>query len=167
VYLRVAYIGDDGKLRPSIRTAIMESSQPISARSWRSVPLDLLDLLLDAEWAPNVYEVLTQAAEADPVSDLSAYFDRTAKQYSHIGMVIPTDTVIDGDFELVRDPGGRITDEFLQNLAAMYRWMVASGDAPAPAIADSADVPVSRVHRWVAQARRRGFLPPAIKGKAG
>lgn len=169
VFLRVAYIGREGKQRPSITTMIMESAQPLSARSWRSVPLNLLDTLLDAEWAPAVYEVLTLPAKAEPVAGLGAYFDRTAGQYSHIGMVVPVDTIVAGDeiFEEVHDPDGKITDEFLRNLAAMYRWAVAAGKAPGPAIAESAGVPVSRVHRWVAQARQRGFLAPAIKGKAG
>lgn len=171
VFFRVVYIGDDdGKRRPSIRTAIMDSPQPISARSWRTAPFAEAEMFLDAEWAPNVYEVLTQPADADAVGDLGAYFDRTADKYRNIEGIALTDTIIGGaeNFEMVRDPGGRITDEFLQNLAAMYRWAgPPRSSAPAVVIAESADVPVTRVHRWVAQARKRGFLPPAIKGKAG
>lgn len=169
VFFQVTYIGGEGKRRPSIRTAIMESPQPISARTWRDAPFDEVWLLLDPEWAPNVYEVLTRPAETEPIADLGAYFDRTATEYRHIGGVVLTDiiTADTGSFTPVTDPEGRITDEFLENLAAMYRWAVASGKAPAPVIAESAGVPASRVHRWVAQARQRGFLPPAIKGKAG
>ncbi len=34
-------------------------------------------------------------------------------------------------------------------------------------LAKEADVPVGTVHRWILEARRRGFLPPARQGRAG
>lgn len=67
----------------------------------------------------------------------------------------------------VTAPEGRLTDEFLKTVADAYLWMTVSGRHPAPSIAEMAKVPVSRVHRWVCEARKRGFLPPSRPGRAG
>jgi len=34
-------------------------------------------------------------------------------------------------------------------------------------LAEANGVPVSTVHRWVKEARRRGFLPPGRPGRSG
>jgi hypothetical protein len=59
-------------------------------------------------------------------------------------------------------------DDFYRRVALVYSGLVAAGEAPAPRIADANGVPaITTVHRWVREARRRGFLPPATRGKAG
>ena len=57
----------------------------------------------------------------------------------------------------------RYPDEFYKRVAALYRALVAAGRRPAPAIAEANDVPVTTVHAWVKEARRRGFLAQARK----
>lgn len=52
-------------------------------------------------------------------------------------------------------------------LSRAYGEYVAESNAPAKEIAGEAGVPVTTVHRWIREARRRGFLPPARKGRAG
>lgn len=65
-------------------------------------------------------------------------------------------------------PEGRITDEFLKDLARTYGWLVASKNtAPATVIAEQAGAPVATVRRWISNARQRGFLPPGRPGRAG
>lgn len=173
VFLRLASVGsqnDDGApLR--VHTALLDSPQPVTARIWREVPF--ADIEVHAR-VPEIREVLTQPAEAENLgaAGLSRYFDRTSGKYRVTGFVPSSVLRAEAgepaaDFTLVRPPDGRITDEFLENLAGMYRWAVESGRAPAPLIAESAQVPTRTVHRWVSVARQRGFLPPAVQGRAG
>lgn len=66
------------------------------------------------------------------------------------------------------DPKGQITDEFLRHLAEVYRWNARGPRAaPAPIIAEQTGAPVRTVHRWIAMARKRGFLKPGRPGHAG
>lgn len=59
------------------------------------------------------------------------------------------------------------TDAWYVDFAERYRAAVATTRAPATLLAAEADVPPSAVHRWAAEARRRGHLPPGRKGSAG
>lgn len=58
-------------------------------------------------------------------------------------------------------------DKFYQQVAHVYLGLVEHGVAPAPLIAMTNDVPVTTARRWIKEARRRGFLGPGRKGKAG
>jgi hypothetical protein len=64
-------------------------------------------------------------------------------------------------------PDGRDPDGFYARVADAYREYAPHTRAAAAEIAREANVPVTTVHRWIGEARRRGFLPPARKGKAG
>lgn len=59
------------------------------------------------------------------------------------------------------------TDAWYANFADVYRATVAITQAPAVLLAAESGAPLSAVHRWVAEARRRGHLPPGRKGSAG
>lgn len=57
----------------------------------------------------------------------------------------------------------RKPDEFYERVANAYAWLVAQDTkSPARDLAEKNGVPVTTVHRWVKEARARGFLPPAI-----
>jgi hypothetical protein len=58
-------------------------------------------------------------------------------------------------------------DMFYERVAAIYRQKAAQSNRPAVEIANTNGVPVTTVHRWVKEARRRGFLPPGQKGRRG
>jgi hypothetical protein len=58
-------------------------------------------------------------------------------------------------------------DEFYKLVSRAYGEYAVDSNAPAKEIAEEAGVPVTTVHRWIREARRRGFLPPARKGRAG
>jgi hypothetical protein len=64
-------------------------------------------------------------------------------------------------------PDGQDTDNFYRLVAHVYSDHAASTRAPAKELAVEAGVPVTTAHRWIREARRRGFLPQARKGKAG
>lgn len=58
-------------------------------------------------------------------------------------------------------------EEFYARVAAAYVEFAALSKAPAKMIAAEAGVPLTTAHRWVREARRRGFLPAGRKGRAG
>lgn len=64
-------------------------------------------------------------------------------------------------------PGSADPDEFYPLVARAYLEYAPQTRAPAKEIAAEASVPITTVHRWIREARRRGFLPPGRKGKAG
>jgi hypothetical protein len=58
-------------------------------------------------------------------------------------------------------------DSFYQQVARDYLDAASVSPRPAVNLAKGAGVPVSTVHGWVKEARRRGFLPPGQKGRRG
>lgn len=65
--------------------------------------------------------------------------------------------------------GAPLNDQHLRDVAERYRAALEHGDPPTQTIADQYPVPVARstVAKWVMKARERGFLGPALRGKAG
>jgi hypothetical protein len=63
--------------------------------------------------------------------------------------------------------GHRYPDSFYEKVAALYKDLAAQGGRPAAEIAKANRVPVTTVHRWIREARRRKLLPPGRAGKAG
>ena len=64
-------------------------------------------------------------------------------------------------------PPGRKPDWFYQEVANQYGRLVAASNRPAAEMAELHAIPVTTVHRWVKEARRRGFLGPGRKGRRG
>ncbi|MEW2444692.1 hypothetical protein [Micromonospora marina] len=64
-------------------------------------------------------------------------------------------------------PDGTNPDEFSRRVAEAYSDVVLTTPAPAVVLAEEAGVPVGTVHRWIREARQRGHLPQARKGRAG
>ena len=58
-------------------------------------------------------------------------------------------------------------DSFYEAVAAAYRNLARRSSRPAAELAEEHGVPVTTAHRWVKEARRRGFLAPGRPGKAG
>ncbi|GAA3298110.1 hypothetical protein Dvina_52515 [Dactylosporangium vinaceum] len=58
-------------------------------------------------------------------------------------------------------------DVFYRRVADVYLEYAQESPRPACDLADQHGVPVSTAHRWVKEARRRGFLPPGRPGKSG
>lgn len=56
---------------------------------------------------------------------------------------------------------------FYEDVAREYLHAIRVSSKPAVLMAEAAGVPVSTAHRWVREARRRGFLPAGQKGRAG
>jgi hypothetical protein len=64
--------------------------------------------------------------------------------------------------------GAKKSDAFYSRVASAYSSEVSRGNRkPAVAIAEANGVPVTTVHRWIKEARRRGVLAKGEQGKAG
>ena len=65
-------------------------------------------------------------------------------------------------------PAGSRDDGFYRTVAELYRWCIGNSVRnPAIAIAEANGVPVTTVHGWIRDARRKEFLPAARRGKVG
>lgn len=81
---------------------------------------------------------------------------------------VPPDWDATAERVTIRRPEGRaLPDDFLADVAHAYTVLARDGQKPAPVIAAEADVPVTTVHRWIKEARRRGLLAPARRGATG
>jgi hypothetical protein len=58
-------------------------------------------------------------------------------------------------------------DAFYRDVADTYLDLAQASPRPASDLAETNGVPVTTAHRWIKEARRRGFLPPGRPGKAG
>lgn len=188
VYMRLRGSGTGPQQRLNVHTVLMDSAAPVSTHVWRDVPFRDVE-----EIANNTGGLLGGVSQWNPVRDnlrapaarelldlpaLEEHFG-TSDQLVSLDSEHPTlenhMVILQGDRPdpgtkppaLVR-PDGRITDDFLRQLAATYRWLVASGEsAPAASIAQQTGAPVATVRRWIVNARQREFLPPGRPGRAG
>lgn len=71
------------------------------------------------------------------------------------------------DATLTKPEGARYGDDFYRAVAGVYEALTRVTNSPAVVIADANGVPVTTAHRWIKEARKRGFLPPGHKGKRG
>jgi hypothetical protein len=67
----------------------------------------------------------------------------------------------------LKRPDGSDPERFYAEVAAAYRSAAVESKKPAAVLANEAGVPVTTVHRWIREARRRGSLPAGQRGVAG
>ncbi|GAB3844328.1 hypothetical protein GCM10027610_058600 [Dactylosporangium cerinum] len=101
---------------------------------------------------------------------------------------LPRQETVAGQESLAGDPGTQSTDRrrrsarslppgvrrirgrpdtFYQHVAAVYRGLAQQSTHPVADLAASHDIPMTTAHRWIKEARRRGFLPPGRPGTSG
>ncbi|MFD6972196.1 hypothetical protein [Streptomyces sp. NPDC059949] len=175
VYVQFQLAGTPGHERFDMRSVVMQGGEdePLSGRVWRRIPFSVVENLLART---NARDMLTRDCDvpAPSLETLAQFFEATGDLPSWT-YTTTSDTVVSnelggdppGKFPRVTAPEGRLTDDFLKEVADAYRWFTAAKQAPAPAIAQMASVPVRTVHRWVYEARKRDILPPARSGRAG
>jgi hypothetical protein len=64
-------------------------------------------------------------------------------------------------------PKGTKPDRFYKEAADLYAELARYSRRPAADLAERSGVAAATVHGWVAEARRRGYLPPAERGRRG
>ncbi len=71
-----------------------------------------------------------------------------------------------GGRQKLKRPKGRLTDFFYEHhVAESYRQAARVGLNPSKTLADDSGVPQGTVNRWIAEARKRGYLAPGSVGK--
>lgn len=190
VYLRYRLLGPHDRHRLMLSTIVVTSGdEGLSGRVWRRVPLVKLEHLLAPLTATNLTipqqrlidqlrAAFQDAADTEPQLDaLVDYFEKGRPIDDLIErMIRETPKIISpraakgrkkATPPVTRPPEGRITDEFLEQVAESYRYYSSIGQRPAQEIAEAGGVPVKTVHRWVYEARQRDILPKGRTGRAG
>ncbi|MFJ4201564.1 hypothetical protein ACIP2Y_18275 [Streptomyces sviceus] len=197
VFLHYQLAGPTRQERLELQSVVMRGgeSEGLSGRVWRRIPLSQIEealtawlvhapfnaptesVALNALQARETFMSGSDVGEVEPPSldFLDEYFDQTEDLATIFFNPMPSGMLVsDGEDGLpaekvpqISPPGGRLTDEFLSDVADAYRWFTDAKKAPAPGISEMAGIPVRTVHRWIYEARRRGILPPARAGRAG
>jgi hypothetical protein len=166
-------------------TGLYLHADEIKPAVWRAVSISRLEAALNASPVAATQPAIDTGSEARDVSQepsLSELEMRAAnapEQHGQLGLAnqveqaLPITPILgstrstDATRRPLARPDGRDPDGFYARVADAYREYAPHTRAAAAAIAREADVPVTTVHRWIGEARRRGFLPPGRKGKAG
>jgi hypothetical protein len=159
---------EDGRLEPV--EAHFEGAARLTGDTLRGLPLGQMEA-----WAngPGRAKVTEQIEKDGPKVERS-----TDKWLTVVGagdrdmtieLGIPLAEKIGRAKRRLRIPEGpKLPDSFYTKVAELYSALAASGSRrPAQEIADANDVTVTRVHRWVREARRRELLGSGRRGKAG
>src|SRR4051794_26382020 len=133
----------------------------VTASNVKAIPLGWLESAINTPEAMEWLAERQEQGEPDP-TDL-ALWQRRQDWVRQSGRAPFTAE----DVPALGRPNGTNPDLFYRQVAGAYTAAIATSQKPAPLIAERAGVPVPTVHRWIAEARRRGHLPPARKGRAG
>ncbi len=154
--LLLRFLPDDhGRLRVRELYLPSDDDEPIEARHLRSLRLHQLEAVANSPLMRKAWENSLD----EPVPDLRAqlYQDCAWDEMPTAAALPP----------LPQPEGLRYDDHFYGLVAEHYRARLTTGRRPAHELAAASGVPVTTVHRWVREARRRGFLPATQKGRAG
>ncbi|MFI5915642.1 hypothetical protein [Dactylosporangium sp. NPDC051541] len=156
VLVRVA-VGAGGRL---VLTGLRIDGTP-SAELLRAIPVGRIEAAANAQLAADDF-----AGSTAPVVSL-----REAPAGPPVAADIGWE-MVEPAFAFVRaaPEGVRLRgrpDVFYRQVADVYLEYAQASPRPACDLADQHGVPVSTAHRWVKEARRRGFLPPGRPGKSG
>lgn len=169
LYVRVTDAGD-GRLR--VRDLFLQGDdEPVTAGHLRRLPVGAVEAAInDRGWTirprldtsgPDLRTELGKTPWMRSVSTSRS----TSWSVEIADQVGTTDGV---DPPPLHRPPGRLSEDFFLAVARAYsRHASTPGARPGPELAKEAGVAVKTVHGWISEARKRGFLPPATKGRAG
>lgn len=136
-----------------VRDLLVSAEDRMKATDLQSVKAGQIEREVNS-WPESFREALTKApAERDAF--VSLFREGMTRQKPPLRVRIER-----GVRPKLTRPGRDGTDEFYALVARAYREASAETGRPAPVLAEEAGVPVATVRRWIAEARRRGHLPP-------
>lgn len=136
-----------------VRDLLVSAEERMSATDLQSIKVGQIERETNAwpDWMRE--QLLNPPSERDGF--VAAFREGMVRQ----GETLTRKVAADSRPKLTR-PTGDDPDEFYGLVARAYREAAAQTARPAPLLADEAGVPVATVRRWIAEARRRGHLPP-------
>jgi hypothetical protein len=150
---------DDRRLEP-VELHLPPGDEPLTAGTLRAVPLGRIVAWCNApEVATVIHEHLGHRVRGLPGPNAFVTMHSPARRSLRIP--IPA------------EPHGYYGDAFYQAVAQAYVALARQVARPAVELAEAVseqwgeDVEVGSVHSWIKEARKRHFLPPGRKGKAG
>ena len=143
---------------PSEIVRLVVEGRNLTADKLRTIPLGHIETLAktNPEFSPHI--------EGQPQHQISESFDAFGRQVN--GHILAK-AYRHKPHEPLSRPDGSNPDAFYQEVAEAYRDVIQDHRNVAVVLAKEANVPVGTVHRWIVEARRRGFLPPARVGRVG
>ncbi|MEM9405870.1 MAG: hypothetical protein AAGA81_07530 [Acidobacteriota bacterium] len=109
----------------------------------------------DVDWVEHMW--LSQLSDARMTQP---------KHVPHDGPPPPLTEMLASDARIRTEPGARDKgDAFYEEVADVYRLLAAHTRAVAKTIAEANGVKDTTVHRWIREARKRGFLGEATPGR--
>ncbi|MDQ0308243.1 hypothetical protein J2S46_002799 [Kitasatospora herbaricolor] len=153
--------------RRVITDLVVRSDTRVDSGVLKSLPIGWLEGVVNVpersaslQSAENAGTTHTGSSMAELLTELEISIDGMASGGG--GEKLPASTRV----ALTR-PTGMDPEDFYGRVAEAYNDVVQRTNAVAPALAEEAGVPVATVRRWIQESRRRGFLPPARRGRAG
>lgn len=134
--------------------------EPITSATLKSLPIGWIESMVNT---PEALAALAEQDDADPKNDPTGM---ALHELGALFLFKEPPYAMEETPKLSR-PDGTDPESFYRQVAEAYVIAVRRSNKPAADLADQAGVPVATVHRWIAEARRRGHLAPARKGRAG
>lgn len=158
--------GDALAIREVYVTLDQAASGGISSRSLRSLPLARLEAAVNQ---PQHREAVREIV--GPPNQVALPFPEDVREPGAdrpwwITQPVVTTSPSEAPRLKLDIPGGYgRPDSFYAEVAQRFAYLSATSTRPANELAEANEVPVTTVHGWVKEARRRGFLPPGHRGK--
>lgn len=176
---------DDGQGR-AVMTRLLVAGSSLNSQVFRALPLGRLEAIVNVlRQAPDTLTELgplsglTQRKALFPKkfraveSRLEEYLEQSV-EYTQDAVKASYQDAVEASLgttgeprEPLSRPDGTDPEAFAKQVARAYNEAIVTSPSPAKLLAEEAGVPVTTVHRWIREARRRGALPPARKGRAG
>jgi hypothetical protein len=148
--------GDRGEI-----TRMVVEGRNLSTDKLRSIPLGHIEALANAN--PEFRPYINGEAQGQMGERLNAFQQDANRQM----LAQARRKAQKATRRPLTRPDGSNPDAFYREVAEAYRDVIKDTNKVAKVLAEEANVPVGTVHRWILEARRRGFLPQARQGRAG
>lgn len=142
-----------------VRDLLVSADEHLSATDLQAVKLGQIERQI------NALPMSLREAPLSAPQERDEFIEAFRRPAPH-GMVTKDKRPKQGRPKLSR-PSGEDPNVFYARVAEAYRSASSETSKPGPLLAEEAGVPVATARRWIAEARRRGHLPPGRKGKAG
>lgn len=155
VYARVQE-NEHGRL---VITELHLTRERVDSAALRELPLGRIEALANSS---PIAEDIRAKLDAPPRPGVEPLSPESRSRWESRKIISPTPHL-----PHLAVPKGTKPDRFYKEAADLYAELALHSRRPAADLAERSGVSVASVHRWIAEARRRGYLPPAERGRRG